>query len=129
MAVDYGFVKAFFVSTPIRVSLEIVRQLNTGELIDATPVNVKAKGQKTLVSIRPERVEVKAELLPADAHLIEAEVVEVTAPHSGRTTVAPLRAASCTASVACSVRRPSQPEQTGVSCPSATARRCRNCST
>ena len=52
-------------------------RLATGELIDATPVNVKSKGQKTLVSIRPERVEIKAELLPSDAHLIEAEVVEV----------------------------------------------------
>lgn len=52
-------------------------RLNTGELIDATPVNVSAKGQKTLVSIRPERVEFKPELLPADAHMIEAEVVEV----------------------------------------------------
>ncbi len=52
-------------------------RLPTGELIDATPVNVKSKGQKTMVSIRPERVEFKPELLPADAHLIEAEVVEV----------------------------------------------------
>ena len=52
-------------------------RLNTGELIDATPVNVAGKGAKTLVSIRPERVEFKPELLPADAHLIEAEVVEV----------------------------------------------------
>ena len=52
-------------------------RLPTGELIDATPVNVTIKGQKTMVSIRPERVEFKPELLPADAHLIEAEVVEV----------------------------------------------------
>ena len=52
-------------------------RLPTGELIDATPVNVKSKGQQTMVSIRPERVEFKPELLPADAHLIEAEVVEV----------------------------------------------------
>ena len=40
MAVDYGFVKAFFVSTPIRVSLEIVRQLNTGELIENMRVSL-----------------------------------------------------------------------------------------
>ncbi|AWB50359.1 spermidine/putrescine ABC transporter ATP-binding protein [Gemmobacter aquarius] len=52
-------------------------RLPTGELIDATPVNVTTKGQKTMVSIRPERVEFKPELLPAGAHLIEAEVVEV----------------------------------------------------
>jgi putative spermidine/putrescine transport system ATP-binding protein len=52
-------------------------RLNTGELIDATPVNVKDKGQKTLVSIRPERVEFKPDLLPPDAHMIDAEVVEV----------------------------------------------------
>ncbi len=52
-------------------------RLESGELIDATPVNVTTKGQKTLVSIRPERVEFKADLLPADAHMIEAEVREV----------------------------------------------------
>jgi putative spermidine/putrescine transport system ATP-binding protein len=51
-------------------------RLETGELIDATPVNVTRKGQATLVSIRPERVEWKPELLPPDAHLIEAEVLE-----------------------------------------------------
>lgn len=60
----------------IREGRALVR-LNTGELIDATPVNVSAKGQKTLVSIRPERVEFKPDLLPPDAHMIEAEVVEV----------------------------------------------------
>ncbi|AXQ92886.1 ABC transporter ATP-binding protein [Cereibacter azotoformans] len=51
-------------------------RLDTGELIDATPVNVSHKGQKTLVSIRPERVEYKPEMLPPNAHLIEAEVME-----------------------------------------------------
>ncbi|EEW25494.1 ABC transporter ATP-binding protein [Rhodobacter ferrooxidans] len=51
-------------------------RLVTGELIDATPVNVTHKGQATLVSIRPERVEFKPEMLPADAHTIEAEVLE-----------------------------------------------------
>ena len=51
-------------------------RLDTGELIDATPVNVSQKGQKTLVSIRPERVEFKPEMLPQDAHTIEAEVME-----------------------------------------------------
>jgi putative spermidine/putrescine transport system ATP-binding protein len=52
-------------------------RLATGELIDATPVNVTAKGQKTLVSIRPERVEFKPEMMPPGAHTISAEVVEV----------------------------------------------------
>ncbi len=51
-------------------------RLDTGELIDATPVNVTQAGQRTLVSIRPERIEVRPELLPADAHMIEAEVLE-----------------------------------------------------
>ena len=51
-------------------------RLTTGELIDATPVNVTQKGQKTLVSIRPERVEFKPEMMPADAHTIDAEVLE-----------------------------------------------------
>jgi putative spermidine/putrescine transport system ATP-binding protein len=52
-------------------------RLGTGELIDATPVNVSEKGQKTLVSIRPERVEFKPEMMPPDAHTMDAEVVEV----------------------------------------------------
>jgi putative spermidine/putrescine transport system ATP-binding protein len=51
-------------------------RLATGELIDATPVNVSHKGQDTLVSIRPERVEFKPERLPEGAHAIEAEVLE-----------------------------------------------------
>ncbi len=52
-------------------------KLSTGEVIDATPVNVTARGQKTLVSIRPERVEFKAEMMPPGAHMIGAEVLEV----------------------------------------------------
>ncbi|MES2666999.1 MAG: ABC transporter ATP-binding protein [Pseudomonadota bacterium] len=52
-------------------------RLATGELIDATPVNVREKGQKTLVSIRPERVEFKPDMMPPGAHTIGAEVVEV----------------------------------------------------
>ena len=51
-------------------------RLATGELIDATAVNVTQTGQQTLVSIRPERVEFKPELLPAGAHTLEAEVLE-----------------------------------------------------
>ncbi len=52
-------------------------RLVTGELIDATPVNVREKGQKTLVSIRPERVEFKPEMMPEGTHTIGAEVLEV----------------------------------------------------
>jgi putative spermidine/putrescine transport system ATP-binding protein len=52
-------------------------RLATGELIDATPVNVREKGQQTLVSIRPERVEFKAEMMPQGAHKVAAEVLEV----------------------------------------------------
>ncbi|GGF57995.1 polyamine-transporting ATPase [Paracoccus acridae] len=52
-------------------------RLKTGELIDATPVNVREKGQQTLVSIRPERVEFKPEMMPPGAHMIGAEVCEV----------------------------------------------------
>jgi putative spermidine/putrescine transport system ATP-binding protein len=51
-------------------------RLQTGELIDATPVNVQAPGARTLVSIRPERVEFKPEMIPPGAHTIEAEVQE-----------------------------------------------------
>jgi putative spermidine/putrescine transport system ATP-binding protein len=51
-------------------------RLATGEVIDATPVNVTAKGQTTLVSIRPERVEFKPEMIPAGTHTLPAEVVE-----------------------------------------------------
>jgi putative spermidine/putrescine transport system ATP-binding protein len=51
-------------------------RLATGEVIDATPVNVTEKGAKTLVSIRPERVEFKPEMMPEGAHTIEAEVME-----------------------------------------------------
>jgi putative spermidine/putrescine transport system ATP-binding protein len=52
-------------------------RLTTGELIDAAPVNVTQKGQKTLVSIRPERVEFKPEQMPTSAHTLDAEVLEV----------------------------------------------------
>ena len=52
-------------------------RLATGEIIDATPVNLRYEGQETLVSIRPERVEFKPEMMPPGAHLIDAEVIEV----------------------------------------------------
>jgi putative spermidine/putrescine transport system ATP-binding protein len=53
-----------------------VVRLDSGEQIDATPVNVTAEGQKTLVSIRPERVEFQKKDFPKGAHSIEAEVLE-----------------------------------------------------
>jgi putative spermidine/putrescine transport system ATP-binding protein len=52
-------------------------RLGNGELIDATPVNITSSGQQTLVSIRPERIEFKPEMMPAGAHMISAEVLEV----------------------------------------------------
>jgi len=52
-----------------------VVELASGEQIDALPVNVSAVGDKTLVSIRPERVEIDPDLGP-DAHTLDAEVVE-----------------------------------------------------
>jgi putative spermidine/putrescine transport system ATP-binding protein len=53
-----------------------VVRLKSGEVIDATPVNVTQVGQETLVSIRPERVEFKPEYFDPGAHTIEAEVLE-----------------------------------------------------
>jgi putative spermidine/putrescine transport system ATP-binding protein len=51
-------------------------RLATGETIEATPVNVSQKGQKTLVSIRPERVEHHAGKTVKGTHVIDAEVLE-----------------------------------------------------
>jgi putative spermidine/putrescine transport system ATP-binding protein len=51
-------------------------RLENGALIDAQPVNVRRVGERTLVSIRPERVEVNPARLPPGTHLIEAEVLE-----------------------------------------------------
>ena len=51
-------------------------KLGTGEVIDATPVNVTEKGQKTLISIRPERVELHSGKVPKGAHAVDAEVLE-----------------------------------------------------
>ena len=55
---------------------EATVRLGSGEVIAATPVNVAQKGEKTLVSIRPERVEFKPEMMPPGAHMIDAEVLE-----------------------------------------------------
>lgn len=50
--------------------------LDDGEIIDAKPVNVTEVGQRTRVSIRPERVEMNKERLSPDAHTLKAEVLE-----------------------------------------------------
>ena len=51
-------------------------RLGNGEILDAVPVNVSRPGERTTVSIRPERVEFKPEKLPPGAHTLEAEVLE-----------------------------------------------------
>ena len=51
-------------------------ELDGGELIDCKPVNVSKVGERTRVSIRPERVEYNKERLHADAHTLKAEVLE-----------------------------------------------------
>ena len=51
-------------------------RLGDGSVIDALPVNVAKPGDRTLVSIRPERVEFRADRMPADTHRLEAEVLE-----------------------------------------------------
>lgn len=53
-----------------------VVELDGGELIDAKPVNVTKVGERTRVSIRPERVEANKERLDSEAHLIKAKVLE-----------------------------------------------------
>lgn len=51
-------------------------QLENGDIIDAIPVNVHEVGEKTKVSIRPERVEFDKSRLMDDAHTLKAEVLE-----------------------------------------------------
>ena len=50
--------------------------LDDGSVIDAVPVNVSAVGDRTLVSIRPERVEMNRDRLMPGAHTLGAEVLE-----------------------------------------------------
>ena len=52
-------------------------RLGNGDLIDATAVNIREKGQETTVSIRPERIEFKPDLMPPGAHTLQAEVRDV----------------------------------------------------
>ena len=65
--------------------------LDSGDEIDAKPVNVTQPGERTKVSIRPERVEFKPEMMPEGAHMIDAEVLEII--YMGDTLRAVLRVA------------------------------------
>ena len=51
-------------------------RLDSGDVIDAVPVNVSAVGDRTKVSIRPERVEIDKTRLQPGAHTLKAEVLE-----------------------------------------------------
>ncbi|RXV64783.1 spermidine/putrescine ABC transporter ATP-binding protein [Roseovarius sp. A46] len=51
-------------------------EVDGGGLIDCKAVNVEKPGDRTLVSIRPERVETNMDRLNADAHTLDAEVLE-----------------------------------------------------
>jgi putative spermidine/putrescine transport system ATP-binding protein len=51
-------------------------QLDSGDIIDAIPVNVSKVGERTKVSIRPERVEFDKTRLSPDAHTLKATVLE-----------------------------------------------------
>jgi putative spermidine/putrescine transport system ATP-binding protein len=53
-----------------------VVQLDGGDLIDAVPVNVSEVGERTRVSIRPERVEMNKDRLMPGAKTLKAEVLE-----------------------------------------------------
>ncbi|MDU9004230.1 ABC transporter ATP-binding protein [Sedimentitalea todarodis] len=59
----------------INGDVAIVR-LDDGELIDCKPVNVTQPGERTRVSIRPERVEYNKERLQEGVHTLKAEVME-----------------------------------------------------
>ena len=51
-------------------------QLDDGKFIDCNPVNVSKAGERTRVSIRPERVEFNKDRLQEGAHTLKAEVLE-----------------------------------------------------
>jgi putative spermidine/putrescine transport system ATP-binding protein len=53
-----------------------VIRLDDGEIFDAKPVNVHKVGDKTKVSIRPERVEYNKDRIPKGMHTLHAEVLE-----------------------------------------------------
>ena len=51
-------------------------RLDNGDIIDAKAVNVNKPGDRTLISVRPERVEIDKERLQEGAHTLKAEVLE-----------------------------------------------------
>lgn len=51
-------------------------QLDGGELIKCKPINVSKPGERTRVSIRPERVELNKDRMRDDVHTLKAEVME-----------------------------------------------------
>ncbi|WP_299026834.1 ABC transporter ATP-binding protein [uncultured Sulfitobacter sp.] len=51
-------------------------QLDSGEIIQAKPINVTTAGERTRVSIRPERVEYNKERMQEGAFTLKAEVLE-----------------------------------------------------
>lgn len=51
-------------------------ELNGGELIDCKPINVSKVGERTRVSIRPERVEYNKDRMQEGAHTLKATVLE-----------------------------------------------------
>ena len=51
-------------------------QLDSGEIIEAKPINVSKAGERTRVSIRPERVEYNKERMRDGAFTLKAEVLE-----------------------------------------------------
>jgi putative spermidine/putrescine transport system ATP-binding protein len=51
-------------------------QLDSGELIEAKPINVTKAGERTRVSIRPERVEYNKDRMREGTFTLKAEVVE-----------------------------------------------------
>ena len=53
-----------------------VVELDGGELIDCKPINVSQPGERTRVSIRPERVEYNKDRLQEGVHTLKAEVLE-----------------------------------------------------
>ncbi|MQQ08492.1 polyamine ABC transporter ATP-binding protein [Epibacterium sp. SM1979] len=51
-------------------------KLDDGEVIDCKPVNVSKPGERTRVSIRPERVEYNKDRMQEGVHTLQAEVLE-----------------------------------------------------
>ncbi|GGH27987.1 putative spermidine/putrescine transport system ATP-binding protein [Cribrihabitans marinus] len=51
-------------------------ELDDGELIDCKPINVSQPGERTRVSIRPERIEYNKDRLREGVHTLKAEVLE-----------------------------------------------------